>query len=129
MLLPIIFRLLLATQLNVDIWINSTGARFPEVVKSQAILESLWLNCTNCGLSLNNNLFGFTTNKMIVFTHWTESIQFYADYQKRYCSELVCSKEEYYRWLEMNWNAPNMAQYIKKLKIIENNLVFYLSNY
>lgn len=105
---------------SVKYWISRAEIKHPEIVLSQVFLETLYLKCKNCSLSEKNNLFGFTTNEIKYFDHWSESIIFYKGWQKGYQGY---SEEDYYEYLRKNWRAPNMDEYISKLKWIKLNII------
>lgn len=97
---------------SLNFWLYRYEVKHKEIVFAQAMLESGYMRCNNCSLSEYNNLFGFQTSEgYIKFSHWSESIKFYSEYQNRYYSG-----EDYYTFLKNNWGALNMKKYINKLK-------------
>ena len=83
----------------------------PLIVYKQVLKETGYLKCKGCSLKYNN-LFGFTTKKMIKFNHWIDSITFYKEWQKQY------KNGDYYTFLIKSWGAPNMDKYVETLKQI-----------
>lgn len=83
----------------------------PLIVYKQVLKETGHLKCKGCSLKYNN-LFGFTTKKMIKFNHWIDSITFYKEWQKQY------KNGDYYTFLIKSWGAPNMDKYVETLKQI-----------
>lgn len=69
----------------------------PEIVTAQAVLETGWLDCTNCCLD-NNNIFGFYyKGSYLKFDSWQESVEYYKwwqdkkyDGQRDYYAFLAC---------------------------------------
>lgn len=104
---------------SVKFWVSRAEISHPEIAISQIFLETLYLNCNDCSLSKDNNLFGFTTDKIKHFDHWSESIIFYKEWQKDYHG---CEDDDYYEFLIQRWGAPNMQEYINKLKWIKKRL-------
>lgn len=65
-------------------YIVEKGIEHPEIVYSQALLETGHFKCKNCSLK-KNNLFGFRTrNGYISFSSWEESIDYYKAWQDRH---------------------------------------------
>lgn len=95
-------------------WCESYDIKHSDIVIRQAMLESTYMRCKNCALSEHNNLWGFQTSEgYMKFSHWSESVEFYAKFQKQYYKG-----GDYYDFLYKNWNAENMDKYIKLLKQI-----------
>lgn len=95
----------------------------PEIVTAQAILETGWLDCTNCCLD-KNNIFGFYyKGSYLSFDTWEESVEYYKRWQeKRYHGE-----RDYYDFLACLYKdnngdciryAANPSLYNSKLKSI-----------
>lgn len=84
----------------------------PLIVYRQVLKETGHLKCKGCSLKYNN-LFGFTSKKMIKFNHWIDSIAFYKEWQKQY------KEGDYYTFLIKVWGAPNMEKYVETLKQIK----------
>ena len=88
--------------------------KYPEIVVSQAILETGFFKSENC--LKGNNLFGLFnshTQKFYTFNHWTESVKAYKDLvQYRY------KEGDYYTWLQ-NIGYAEDPMYISKIKNIE----------
>lgn len=92
--------------------------KFPEIVYAQAVLETGNFKSVLC--TEDNNLFGLYNSRKREyhrFSHWTESIEAYAQYiQKRYRPP-----EDYYRFLQRIGYAED-KQYISKLKkVVKEN--------
>lgn len=112
------FRLLSYVILSVQslrFWCESYEVQHTDIVIKQAMLESTYMRCKNCALSEYNNLWGFQTSEGYMrFSHWSESVKFYSEWQKKYYKG-----GDYYDCLYRYWNAENMDSYIKKLKQIK----------
>lgn len=111
----------LATRAAVPAWIireeiYQQGIKEPEIVFAQAMLESGWGKCSNCSLSLKNNVFGFTSSGVMSFSHWRESVRYYCEWQ-----EARYTGGDYFQFLCKYWGAPDMDGYISKIRIILNN--------
>lgn len=101
---------------SVGTWLNHYEVKYPDVVLRQSILETGWYKCTNCSLRYNN-IFGFSTGKYLQFDNWIESVEYYKKWQDKYMPE-VCSKNEYYEWLD-RYGYASAKDYIKTLKQIK----------
>lgn len=100
------------TKENVLKEIIKNDIKHPLIVYRQVLKETMHLQCSNCCLNINN-LWGFTSNKMLIFEHWTESVKFYKQWQSNY------KEGDYYEHLIRYWGAPNMLEYCRTLKQIE----------
>lgn len=90
------------------------GIQYPDIVVSQAILETGFFKSDLC---LNqNNLFGLFNSRTMdfyAFDHWTESVKAYKNkVQYRY------KEGDYYDWLEHIGYAEDTL-YVSKLKTIK----------
>jgi len=112
----------IATRASVPAWIireeiYQQGIKEPEIVFAQAMLESGWGKCTSCSLSNSNNIFGFTSSKVISFSNWRQSVRYYCEWQEsRYPGG------DYFQFLCQYWGAPDMDGYIRKLVTILNSI-------
>tara|TARA_R110002153_G_scaffold43610_1_gene123331 strand:- start:3499 stop:3924 length:426 start_codon:yes stop_codon:yes gene_type:complete len=58
--------------------------KHPDIVLKQIILETGWLNCTNCALDANN-LFGFWWKKAYKkFDNWKDGVSYYKVWQEKW---------------------------------------------
>lgn len=82
---------------NVLVEICKQDIKEPLIVLKQCIVETRWLQCTNCSMDYNN-LFGFGWNGKTYFKykHWTESIKDYKRWQDKYLKV----NENYYDFLK-----------------------------
>ena len=97
---------------NLESYIHLLNIQHPTIVIKQAILETGWLSSRVC--KTHNNLFGLVYNgRYAKFSHWTESVKAYKNFQnKRYNSGC------YYTFLKRRGYASD-RNYIKKLKSIK----------
>lgn len=90
------------------------GVHHPEIVVSQAILETGHYRSLSC--KIDNNLFGLYNSKKkeyFKFNHWTESVEAYKNMiQYKYKDE-----EDYYNFLTRIGYAED-SLYIQKIKRI-----------
>jgi len=96
--------------------------KHPDIVIKQIILETGWLNCTNCALD-NNNLFGFWWNKAYKkFNTWQEGVSYYKVWQEKWYIT-----GDYYAFLECIYKGndgeckkyASDSLYIEKLQNIK----------
>jgi len=101
-------------------YIAGFGIKLPEIVYAQMMLESGNLNCKNCSWSNYNNAFGFHNGKRYLkYDNLEHCLEGFKEWQNWRCPDCK-TKEEYYNCLVKYWGAPNMIEYIEKLKAIEN---------
>lgn len=67
--------------------------KFPDIVYGQARLETG--NFKSNVFKKYNNLFGFRKGDYLYFRNWKASVQYYADFQKRYYKQ----GEDYFKFL------------------------------
>lgn len=110
------------TKDNVIAYICKKEIQHPLIVFAQAMYETGWLKCTGCSLDYNN-LFGLKPSKnYIKFNHWTESVDFYKEWQDKHYKS-----GDYYEFLRCMWKRSDGScqsyaedpNYINKLKSIE----------
>lgn len=104
-----------------EVWdeIIKNDIKHPEVVLRQAIWESGWFKCKNCGYSINNNLFGFQNGKKY-YDSWQESVADYKKWQdKNYKCQDSCTDATYYDFIVKIGYAENGTKYIKALKSLK----------
>jgi hypothetical protein len=100
-------------------YIAGFGIEHPEIVYAQMMLESGNLNCKNCSWSNYNNAFGFHNGKRYLkYDNLEHCLEGFKEWQNWRCPDCK-TKEEYYNCLVKYWGAPNMVEYIDKLKAIE----------
>jgi hypothetical protein len=111
--IPIEYKIL--TLNNVLIEICKNNIKEPLIVLKQCIIETKWLQCTNCCLDVNN-LFGFGWNGKTYYkyNHWTESVKAYKHFQ----AKTLKVNEDYYEYLVRIKYAED-PNYINKLKNIK----------
>lgn len=99
---------------NVRKEIEKQKILFPDIALKQAILETGYLNCTDCSLD-KNNLFGFRyKGEYLKFDYWQQSVQYYKWWQSKKYKE-----GDYYLFLSKFYAED--AYYIQKLKRIDYN--------
>jgi hypothetical protein len=98
---------------NVLKYIIKLDIKHPLIVLKQAVYETGWFKCINCSLD-ENNLFGFRRTKdYLKFNHWTESVEFYKEWQSKYYKE-----GDYYQFITKIGYAED-SNYINRLKSIK----------
>lgn len=76
--------------------------KWPGIVLRQIIVETGWLNCTNCCLN-KNNLFGFQVKgKYLSYATWKDSIKYYKRWQTKWYKG-----GNYYDFLNCLWKHKN----------------------
>lgn len=97
---------------NVHTYVKSLGIEYDTIVMKQVVQETGWLKSSNC--LKKNNLFGFTTSDGVMrFKNWKESVRYYANWQIR-----KYTNGDYYKFL-VNVNYAKDPDYINTLKSIE----------
>ncbi len=94
----------------------------PKTVLAIVILETGWMQCKDCALERNNNLFGFRTNKAFLkFSSTSESIKYMKRWQVKYYKPWKTKHPNgtYYDYLKYIRYCDNMDNYIRKIKSIE----------
>lgn len=89
-----------------EILINNI--KFSDIVISQVILETGYL--TSRKAIEDNNLFGYYSNKSMIFNNWMESVKYYKEWQDKYYRG-----GDYYTFLSKIGYAEDL-NYINKLK-------------
>lgn len=98
---------------NVIHAIKQYDIKHPEIVIRQIQWETGHLKSKRA--TIDNNLFGFRTNKYLVFDHWIESVEYYKNWQdKKY------KGGNYYTFLQ-NVGYAEDSLYVQKLKSIKHN--------
>ena len=98
--------------------IVSHDIKCPKIVYAQLMYESGYLNCNDCSWSSSNNAFGFHNGKRYLrYKSLDHCIENYKEWQVWRGFD-GCSEYAYYDFLNDVWGAPNMTQYIEKLKQI-----------
>jgi len=104
-----------------EVWqeILKNEIKFPEIVLRQAIWESGWFKCKNCGYSINNNLFGFNNGKK-KYKNWQESVADYKKWQDKYFkNKEENTEQDYYNFLTNIGYSENGKSYEKALKSLK----------
>lgn len=111
------------------------GIKFPEIVFSQAILESSDFDSEL--FNRTKNLFGMkqpnyrettslgrSKDGYAQYNHWILSVKDYQLWQKNNMNESICTREQYFRLLSKNYAEDR--RYVLKLKdIIKRNKIFF----
>ena len=92
------------------------GIKHPDIVYSQAILETGHFKSRGC--VLKNNLFGLMRGKKLIkFDHWTESVKYYRDHiQNRY------KGGDYYDFLKHIHYAESKTYNAKVRQIVQQTV-------
>jgi hypothetical protein len=102
------------TKKEVYDYILNSGIKEPKIVMKQVLLETGNLKCIKCSMR-HNNLLGFYNGRnYLKFSSWQKSIDFYKFWQLRKGFD----GGNYYEFLKRKWGAPNMNNYVNKLKQI-----------
>lgn len=93
--------------------ICSLGIREPQIVMSQALLETGQFKANF--LMERNNLFGFRAQRYLSFRNWKESVRYYRDWQAR---RYKPSDKSYYTFLtRIRYGAPTYAQHLQQIPL------------
>jgi hypothetical protein len=94
-----------------NVWkeINKVGILYPHIVYAQCRLET-----GNLTHVYNNNLFGFTSNKYMIWDSWEKSIKYYKEWQMR-----KYKGGDYYQFL-IRIKFAEDKNYTMKLKQFKN---------
>jgi len=93
----------------------------PETVLATVIIETGWMECSDCSLSMNN-LFGFRLDKgYIGFTSFSECLAYMKKWQDAFYGPWKAKHPDltYYDFLMYVNYAENMPDYIKNIKSLE----------
>jgi len=100
------------TQDSVYAYCVSIGIQHPNIVTAQSLLETGHYKCPDCSLDVNN-IFGFHNGKRYLrYYDWKASIVGYLRWQDWRCKDC----KDYFDCLIRFWGAPNMVEYVNKLK-------------
>ena len=120
-LIILLFPTLVYSQTKKEVWnyIKNSSIKQPKIVYAQVMLETGHLKCVKCSREKNNYL-GFYNGKKYLswveeWEDWTCSIDYYIGWQIR----KGYKGGDYYNFLLRKWGAPNMNEYIEKLKRIK----------
>lgn len=91
--------------------ICSREIAFPEIVMSQAILETGWFR--NHYLMSRNNLFAFKKIKYLDFITWQRSVEYYKEWQVK---NLPPNEKDYYRFLiRIKYATDGYVDHVRKI--------------
>jgi hypothetical protein len=97
---------------NVHTYLKSLAVKYDTIVMKQIVQETGWLKSNAC--RNKNNLFGFTTSDGLMrFKSWKESVRYYALWQLRKYTD-----GDYYNFL-IDVNYASDSNYINTLKSID----------
>lgn len=96
---------------NVWFWLNYFEVKNPEIVLSQAVLESGWNLDSNRAIKLNN-IFGFQNKAPLSFGHWIGCVVYYKQWQDSFYPG-----GDYYKFLH-DFGYAEDTLYIQKLKSV-----------
>ena len=91
--------------------ICSREIAFPEIVMSQAILETGWFR--NHYLMSRNNLFAFKKIKYLDFITWQRSVEYYKEWQVK---NLPPNEKDYYKFLiRIKYATDGYVDHVRKI--------------
>ena len=91
--------------------ICSRDIAFPEIVMSQAILETGWFR--NHYLMSRNNLFAFKKEKYLDFVTWQRSVEYYKEWQVK---NLPPNEKDYYKFLiRIKYATDGYVDHVRKI--------------
>jgi hypothetical protein len=93
----------------------------PETVLATVILETGWIECTDCSLKMNN-LFGFrSSNDYISFKNISECLAYMKKWQNSYYRPWKAKHPDgtYYQFLTFVKYAQDMPRYVRNVKSLE----------
>ena len=96
---------------NVFLEICNQEIQFPQIVMTQALLETGWFR--NHYLLSRNNLFAFKKVKYLDFITWQRSIEYYKEWQLK---NLKPSDKDYYSFLvRIKYASDGYVYHLKKI--------------
>lgn len=98
---------------------KKVGIQHVDIVMKQVILETGWLQCTNCSLD-HNNIFGFRwKKKYLEYPDWRRSVYYMKWWQNRHYKG-----GDYYQFLVDRGYATD-EEYVDKVKSINIRKIFH----